>query len=370
MQSDIAEMLITRAQLKHKISLRNFKIKNGGDVSGWIDSVEARDLFQQTRACEIYKELCNKQFARSANAGNDPSKAMNSVFANLYMKSPLAFAFGKGELGKKRERDIQTKFRDELIDQHGARQSDPLNEGLGGIWCPVIGKYFSSREMIASHLFPFRYGQATMDVIFGSQPEPELLSTSNGLMLHHEVERQLDQGNLVIVPDLPNNPSDDAVRRWHQAARKEYKIRLTDIKSEKMGKRVDFRSKETWLDLDGVKLSFKTDVRPRARYLYFLYCAAMLKRSWTTVQASDVLRDELGQKYWGTAGEFMKKNQLLGFVESMGHDYEELLEGAIEEPGVEEADEAALAVVTHEIVGRRTEEDEDESQDESEDDED
>jgi hypothetical protein len=237
-------LLGARAKLKHKISLRDFQIKNGGDESAWIKTEEAQSLFREMKACELKKGLCKKQSLRLENSEKDPSKTIRSVFTKLFMTSPIGFALGKLDMGKKRAGNIQSQFRTELIDQYGARQPDPLNKGRNTIRCPVMGQYCTAIEMKASHLFPFRFGQETMDVIFGSQPKPELFSVFNGLMLHHEIEKQLDRGNLVIVPYLPNNPSNDDIRSWHQATPKEYKIRVMDTKSEVMGKLIEGRSEK------------------------------------------------------------------------------------------------------------------------------
>lgn len=58
----------------------------------------------------------------------------------------------------------------------------------------------------------------------------------------------------------------------------------------------------------------------------------MLRKSWHVDGKSDqILRDELGKRYWVTRRAFMKKAMLLAFVEEMGHEYEELLEGAADE---------------------------------------
>ena len=45
---------------------------------------------------------------------------------------------------------------------------------------------------------------------------------------------------------------------------------------------------------------------------------------------SDLRRQEVSKKYWGSAGPYMRKNMLRGFVEEMGHEYEHLLEGAMD----------------------------------------
>ena len=100
---------------------------------------------------------------------------------------------------------------------------------------------------------------------------------------------------------------------------------------------------DVWRDLDGQKVLFRGNFRPRARYLYFTYCMAILRKSWNKDKPTTALSDELGKPYWGTAGRYIKKNMLQGFVQELGHDYEALLEGAISDSSNEE--EVGLAAL-------------------------
>ena len=52
-----------------------------------------------------------------------------------------------------------------------------------------------------------------------------------------------------------------------------------------------------WNDLDGQELLFKSDARPRAQYLYYHYCVAMLRRAWQQGKHGNILHDELGRKF-------------------------------------------------------------------------
>ena len=74
-------------------------------------------------------------------------------------------------------------------------------------------------------------------------------------------------------------------------------------------------------------------------------------------KAGDVLRDELGRPYWGTVGKYVKKNQLLGFIEQMGHEYQDLLMGATEEEGenISKPDPTALMAATDRALNSLTE---------------
>ncbi|CAL8575969.1 hypothetical protein XPA_001863 [Xanthoria parietina] len=57
----------------------------------------------------------------------------------------------------------------------------------------------------------------------------------------------------------------------------------------------------------------------------------MLRRSWNRERKGWVLADDLGKPFWATPGPYVRKNMLKALVEEMGHEYEELMAGAIEE---------------------------------------
>jgi hypothetical protein len=79
-------------------------------------------------------------------------------------------------------------------------------------------------------------------------------------------------------------------------------------------------------------------------------------------------------RYWGTRGRYVKRNQLLGFIDQIGHDAdsipESLLEHAIEEDDDStEPDMSGIAVVTDEAI-RRVRENKDYEEEEDDDDDD
>ena len=55
----------------------------------------------------------------------------------------------------------------------------------------------------------------------------------------------------------------------------------------------------------------------------------MLRKSWETApRDTGILKNELGRPYWGTRGPFLSERMLKAFVEEMGHEYDDLMEGA------------------------------------------
>ena len=72
--------------------------------------------------------------------------------------------------------------------------------------------------------------------------------------------------------------------------------------------------RETWNELDGKKVQFSSDHRPRARYLYWRYCKTMPQHA----------RQEKGHK--GGRGADAGKGE-----EILGHDHGALMENAMVE---------------------------------------
>jgi hypothetical protein len=57
----------------------------------------------------------------------------------------------------------------------------------------------------------------------------------------------------------------------------------------------------------------------------------VLRRAWRHNEQGKgelVLRDELGKPFWGTPGRYLPKSMLLAFVDELGQNYQELLQGA------------------------------------------
>jgi hypothetical protein len=291
-----------------------------------------------------------------------------SVFFKLFSTSTFGFGFKKAGAGK-RVSSEQSQFRQNLIKSSNARHPNPKSSAL---WCPISGQYHMPELIVAGHIFAYHHGQDILDAIFGLQETPELFSEHNGILMLKAAEERIDKGPMMIVPDIPNKASIAQAKDWHNTEPKNYKIRVLEFEKNGMDQCISVESDTTWAELDGRRLDFLTNQRPRARYLYFLYCSTMLRRSWSTVKAAEVLRDDLGRVYWGTAGSYMHKNQLLGFVERMGHEYEDLLQGAIEEETDDlEVDETALAAATNQIILSNEDSDpEEEDEDEDDDDDD
>jgi hypothetical protein len=189
--------------------------------------------------------------------------------------------------------------------------------------------------MRAAHIFPYQHGQYIMNEIFAGESSEEgglneLFSPRNGMMLSSVAEERFDKFLFVIVPLVDDDNDPRQIQAWHASGVKRYRIRVVEKKDSSMTVRYSEGHTRTWAELDGREVAFRTSARPRARYLYYHYCIAMLRRAWhRSGHATTVLRDELGRKFWGTPGPYLRKKCLLAFVGEIGND--EFLEGALPE---------------------------------------
>ena len=123
-----------------------------------------------------------------------------------------------------------------------------------------------------------------MASIFGREAKYEMFSVQNGLLMSTLAEKRMDKGLFVIVP-YANDESESDVREWHLSHPKRYKIRVLD-KSH--------NPKSNWAQLDGRELGFVSDHRPRARYLHYIYCVAVLRRAYHQGEHEHIQKDQLG----------------------------------------------------------------------------
>ena len=86
----------------------------------------------------------------------------------------------------------------------------------------------------------------------------------------------------------------------------------------------------------------------------------------------DVLKDEFKKHFWGTPGRYIRYNMLRAFVEELGHEYEQLLEAAMEDPddaSNHQSDPTLLGAAINQIERSvAPEEDEEDEEDDDDDD--
>nr|CEG05326.1 unnamed protein product [Fusarium clavum] len=121
------------------------------------------------------------------------------------------------------------------------------------------------------------------------------------------VEHALKKGYIAIVPD----------------GRFDFKVVVLDKHRREVHRRIarfEVDGFSQYIDLDERQLSFKTDARPKMRYVWWTYVNAVLQAFYFAESASDYgkidHRSEVRwlDSYWTHHGPFAKRNQLKWFV--------------------------------------------------------
>ncbi|KAK0712628.1 hypothetical protein B0T26DRAFT_714791, partial [Lasiosphaeria miniovina] len=214
------------------------------------------------------------------------------AFQAMFSTSQLGICADKVGMGA-RKRSEQSKFKDDLIQFYGAATTKPNKPKIiVTVHDSATGYEFIKSGVTAAHLFPYKLGPDVLVALFGEDVESELMTSRNGLPLQPHVESALDDGAISIVPDLPDNPTTEQVADWERNEPKIYRWRIIDEDAESLNTVIIPKGHNapedghgapkdiTIRNLDGQRLSFKNDDRPRARYLYFLFVFAQLKMAW------------------------------------------------------------------------------------------
>lgn len=133
-----------------------------------------------------------------------------------------------------------------------------------------------------------------MDNIFSRNVTPENFPPCNGILKSHAAESLFDKGYYVIVPQVSEDPSLQEIQDWHLVEPKNYQIRVLEPNVKAMTQFIG-NSDRLWRDLVGQKALFRGNFRPRARYHYFTYCMAVLRKSWNKDKPTTALSDEIGK---------------------------------------------------------------------------
>lgn len=350
--SEVSELQLKRSQLSLRV-LRD-EVTEG---SAWKENEQVKRLQEEEQAHTLEAQIFRKQASRVEVNPRDDGKNRREYFMQLWTTSSKGLGITGSETGRgKRSRNTQEQFRENLIKVCRSRDPNPKADEL---WCPILGHFFPDDDaMRAAHIFPWTEGQVAMDEIFGREVGnvEELSDVRNGLMLSKYAEKRLADGDIVLVPDVSNAASQKEIDAWSASEPKEYKIRILNggAKGMDMFHPGWIPPRKTWNELDGRKVQFSSDHRPRARYLYWQYCKTMLRHAWQEkgTKAEGVLMQERGKQFWGTKGPYIKKRMLLAFVEQLGHDHEALMENAMvetEDDNIPESDPSALLLASREI---------------------
>ncbi|CAO1600220.1 hypothetical protein XANCAGTX0491_003921 [Xanthoria calcicola] len=317
----ISTLLQHRVNLKKEISLGNMNVPS----TACVDTEDGKAFVEDMRAHQLDFKICARQADRLRLDAKNPARNQRRTFMKLFTTSHRGLGINIQKTGDgKRPSKLQSKLRKCLI---GASNSHHPNVQDTRLWCAITGEYMPAACLKAAHIFPWASGQLLMTEIF--EEGAGLNSIYNAVLMSEEAGTHFDKGNFVIVPNV-DEQSSAAISLWHQSSPKSFKIRVVDPKAQGMDNFVNGEGTRTFREFDGKVVEFR-GVRPWARFLYYHYCVTMLRRSWNLEKKGWVLADNLGKPFWATPGPYVRKNMLKALVEEMGHEYEELMAGAIEE---------------------------------------
>jgi hypothetical protein len=222
--------------------------------------------------------------------------------------------------------------------------------------------------VMAVHLVPYNLGPEIQVALFGEEVGDELttvwssvfcysvssdinshlIQPHNGLLLETTVASALASGTIAIVPDLPDEPTAEQIAQWEQNEPKNYRWQIIDEEAEVLDELIDripanhlaagIPPRDVCLDirdLDGKRISFRNDNRPRARYLHLLFVVAQLKRAWRRQQfqndpaatedlTADLKELHLGPPkgsfpWWATGGRYLNGALMAALAEEIGN---------------------------------------------------
>ncbi|KAM7189038.1 hypothetical protein V8F20_010341 [Naviculisporaceae sp. PSN 640] len=319
----VCEVSAAHLRAETKLAVRDWIDKGEEPASSWWATNEAHRIIEQIKAATLEKALYTKQAERIHQGG-----PIRRAFQAMFTTSQLGICAEKVGMGP-RKRSEQARFKDNLIQFYGAATVQPNKpKVIVSVHDTATGCELLKSQVTAAHLFPYKLGPDVLVSLFGEDVEGELMTARNGLLLQSDVESALDDGTIAIVPDLPDDPTAEQVAIWERDEPKNYRWRIIDEDALSLETMVALKSQGasddmTIRDLDGRRLSFKNDNRPRARYLYFLFVVAQLKMAWRHEYRTDPtkkLKPQLGKGFWATRGRYLNRALLLALAEEIGHD--------------------------------------------------
>ncbi|KAI5776254.1 hypothetical protein EDC01DRAFT_636970 [Geopyxis carbonaria] len=217
---------------------------------------------------------------------HDSSPAASTVFVSILLEC----------LEPRETRKPQ--FHRDLKEAYNAEDGDE------SLFCPVFG-YAYPANLVAAHIFPVQLGRTVMGMIFGEPAAAEMFSPRNGLLLSIPIENEFNKHRLVIVPangaELQENGT---INDWV--------LRVIDrsILNKRCGGGCTFQA------IDGTELSFQSDARPAASYLYLHYLLSLIRAhalgTKVELQKSDRVLP------WATPGPYIRASMVRCLVAAAG----------------------------------------------------
>lgn len=238
------------------------------------------------------QDLLNHQekFRKTPAIEPDSKQAFIYILLALY-KDP--------KVSSKRSSTGQSNMRKSSIEKYESAKGAGLNK----LWCPITRDYYDSKNIRAAHIVPHRVTGEIADYLFELGTGSRLSRPDNCLVIHHLVERALDNGCFVLMPaDISEIP----ISSW--------KIVVTDTSAGEM----DF-GRGRLKDFDGKILEFKNDNRPATKFLYFHFLITLLqnKRDRVAGWEKNCLNLPSGKPF-ATPGRYMRQSLFLALAKTAG----------------------------------------------------
>ena len=221
-------------RLKKSISQEEFLLDEEGDAIAWQSNAVAKKLRDIEAARAIEKRTYEKQATNVAVQFGDEEKSRRRYLMRLFTSSKRGlYIQGDQTNPGPRHRKTRNKFRKALIEAYKSKKSDKWSKKL---WCPVLSEWVDETNINACHIFPKRAGQEDMNEIFGRDDpsHPESDSIENGIILSKAVGQMIDKGKMLIVPDVPQNASQQELNAWIKSSPKEYKTRIVELEDKEL----------------------------------------------------------------------------------------------------------------------------------------
>ncbi|KAI8946363.1 hypothetical protein F4801DRAFT_596761 [Xylaria longipes] len=261
-----------------------------------------RDLnstIKLTEAMEAHKK--QKLLFEEHNQKLKSSNPARRVWMSMFTCSRIGLNVSKAGVGA-RERSDQRAFKKNILKDYNLEPDHRDKSKRGLVWSVAHGDWVLNTQLTAAHIFPVSWGQKMMTEMFGDECKDELFSSHNGLLLPDMIEKAMDEWAIVIVLDLPNDPSTNEIEPWIASVPREYKFRVLDPNHPELNQRISVLDDDNRLgrDLDQSRLVFRGDFRPRARFLWLWFACAMLKRFWSSPihRGPEKLTAQFGRGMW------------------------------------------------------------------------
>jgi len=281
---------------------------------------EGRQPFAETaQGKELWDEVLKAKGIRDlTNQSNDFTKQSHEEYEAI--RGILASVYDIKLFSGRRDTSDQSNFEKELAAAYGTT-TQPGHEY--DAWCPIHAGYALQNSMTAAHLFPYSGSEETMMHIFGDDAKDEMFSPKNGLLIFDPLVKMMDKGFFALVPDLPDDASHEACMNWNTQTLKEYKIHVFEREHKDMKGHLMFGEMAGLpaYELHGRKVKFLNDFRPRARYLFWVYCVNLIKNA---VKTGSFDKIPIKKPYWGSLRSYMHSGKIKALGKLVGSD---MLEG-------------------------------------------